>query len=181
MSKFTKHIWRAFGKVFYPHFHNDVFINSTILKYIFWQKICGINRSTPWPVHFTSKVIAPELIDNNSGMRAPGYAMGCYIDGRNRIIIEQGVIVGPKVSIISKNHNTEDYNQYSNDSPIILHKHCWLACGSTVLAGVELGEHTIVAAGAVVTKSFLQGNCILAGCPAKIIKTIPPYSGNGQV
>jgi len=39
---------------------------------------------------------------------------------------------------------------------------------------ITLGNHTIVAAGAVVTKSFPEGYCILAGNPAKIIKLIDP-------
>ena len=41
---------------------------------------------------------------------------------------------------------------------------------SVITAGVELGPRTIVAAGAVVTKSFPDGFCVLAGVPAKMIK-----------
>jgi len=43
------------------------------------------------------------------------------------------------------------------------------------LPEVELGEHTIVAAGAIVTKSFLEGNQIIGGVPAKVIKKINKY------
>ena len=43
---------------------------------------------------------------------------------------------------------------------------------SVILPGVELGNRTIVAAGTVVTKSFKQGNIVLGGVPAKIIKEI---------
>ena len=43
---------------------------------------------------------------------------------------------------------------------------------SVVTAGVELGTRTIVAVGAVVTKSFPEGYCILAGAPAKKIKEL---------
>lgn len=169
-------IWSLIGRLFYPHFKAKSYINSTLLKFVLWQKILGINRKTPWPVHFTSKVICSEKIQNDNGFRAPGYAIGCYIDGRNGIIIESGSIVGPKVSIISQNHNKSDYSRFDASNPIIIRKNSWLACGCTILAGVELGEHTIVAAGAVVTKSFLEGNCILAGNPAKKIKDIPPYN-----
>ena len=41
---------------------------------------------------------------------------------------------------------------------------------SIITAGVTLGPRTIVAAGAVVTKSFPEGFCILAGVPAKVVK-----------
>ena len=40
-----------------------------------------------------------------------------------------------------------------------------------MLAGVELGDHVIVGANSVVTKSF-KGNVVIAGCPAKIIRTL---------
>lgn len=43
---------------------------------------------------------------------------------------------------------------------------------SIITAGVELGPRTIVAAGAVVTKSFPDGFCVLAGVPAKKIKDL---------
>ena len=43
---------------------------------------------------------------------------------------------------------------------------------SIVTAGVTLGPRTIVAAGAVVTKSFPEGYCILAGVPAKVVKIL---------
>ncbi|MCQ2360729.1 MAG: acyltransferase [Paludibacteraceae bacterium] len=180
MSKFTKHIWRVFGKVFFPHFCNDSYINSTLLKFIFWQKILRINGSVPWPVHFTSKVIDAQKVDNDGGMRAPGYAMGCYIDGRGGITIEEGVLIGPKVSLISTNHNETDYSQYVTKGKIILHRHCWVATGATILSGVELGEHTIVAAGSVVTHSFTEGNCLIGGNPAVIIKKLEPYNGKAQ-
>ena len=45
---------------------------------------------------------------------------------------------------------------------------------SVVLGGVVLGDHIIVSAGSVVTKSFPHGYCIIGGVPAKVIKTIDP-------
>ncbi|MNL61911.1 putative acetyltransferase [compost metagenome] len=41
-----------------------------------------------------------------------------------------------------------------------------------VLPGVQLGEFTIVGAGAVVTKSFTEGYCVIAGNPARVIKSL---------
>ena len=41
-----------------------------------------------------------------------------------------------------------------------------------ILPGVTLGDNTIVGAGAVVTKSFPEGHCVIAGNPARKIKDI---------
>ncbi len=46
----------------------------------------------------------------------------------------------------------------------------WIGMNSMILPGVSLGPNTIVGAGSVVTKSFIDGNCIIAGNPARIIK-----------
>lgn len=165
-----KAVFQSFLRLFYPKFKNEQYFNKTLLKYIFWQKVLGINRSTPWPVHFTSQVKCPEKIKN--GTKAPGYSMGCYIDGRNGIVIEENVYVGPRVSIISMNHNKADMELYDKADPIIIRRNCWLATNAVILAGVELGEHTVVAAGAVVTKSFTEGHQMLAGNPAVVVKKL---------
>jgi len=52
--------------------------------------------------------------------------------------------------------------------------YCWIGMNATILPNVILGNHTIVAAGAVVTRSFPEGYCILAGNPARIIKQLDP-------
>jgi serine acetyltransferase len=43
-----------------------------------------------------------------------------------------------------------------------------------ILPGVTLGDHTAVAAGAVVNTSHPEGYCIVAGVPAKIVKRLDP-------
>jgi len=124
-------------------------------------------------VHFTSQIKCPEKIQR--GTKYPGYAKGCYVDGRNGIIFEENVLTGPHVSIISMNHDVLNFNTYLSGKPIIIRKNSWLSTGCIILPEIELGEHTIVAAGAVVTKSFTEGNQIIAGNPAQVIKKIEPY------
>ncbi|WFU75671.1 acyltransferase [Bradyrhizobium sp. CB2312] len=63
---------------------------------------------------------------------------------------------------------------YSHVSkPIVLGKGVWLGYRSTVLAGVTIGEGSVVGAGAVVTKD-VPPNSIAIGCPAK---TFPKSKG----
>lgn len=44
-------------------------------------------------------------------------------------------------------------NQHQPGKDIVLGKNCWIGMNSTVLPGVVLGDHTVVGAGSVVTKS----------------------------
>lgn len=156
-------------------FGSEHFPLRVLLKYFVMQKVLGLNRHVPWPVHWTSKVTVVEKIQR--GSRCPGMSHGCHIDGRNGIIFEDNVWIGPRVSIISMNHDVNDYSRYTPNLPVVIRRDCWLGANAIILPGVELGEHTVVAAGAIVTKSFPEGNQVLAGNPAKVIKKLGAYEG----
>jgi bifunctional N-acetylglucosamine-1-phosphate-uridyltransferase/glucosamine-1-phosphate-acetyltransferase GlmU-like protein len=140
-----------------------------IFKCGFSQKILRRNSHVSWPVNRTSEIKSPENID--PGSRAPGLSLCCYIDGRNGIRIGDNVWIGPRVSLISMNHDDKDYSKFVKDKPIIIGDNCLLTANSVILPGVELGANTIVASGAIVSKSFPEGNVVLGGIPAKVIKT----------
>lgn len=53
---------------------------------------------------------------------------------------------------------------------VILGRHVWIGQNVTILKGVNIGDNSILALGSVVTKSC-SSNCIMAGSPAKIVKT----------
>ena len=103
--------------------------------------------------------------------------MGCHIDGRNGIVFGKNVWVGPRVSIISMNHDVNNYHEYIEGGPVEIGDNCWLGANATVLPGVKLGGHTVVAAGSVVTRSFPEENQVLAGVPAVRVKRLDEYRG----
>jgi acetyltransferase-like isoleucine patch superfamily enzyme len=55
------------------------------------------------------------------------------------------------------------------EEPIVIGNDCWIGTRVIILPGVHLGNKCIVAAGAVVTRSF-PDNCIIGGVPAKLLK-----------
>jgi hypothetical protein len=162
-------ILRFFG----TPFSNRKFSPKTLLKAVFFQKFLRINSHVPWPVHPTSIIVEPKKIQR--GTRCPGLSMGCYLDGRNGILFGDNVWIGPRVSIISMNHDLQNFEKYIPAESIAIGENCWLAAGCIILPGVRLGNHVVVAAGAVVTQSFEENDIVLGGVPAKIIKRIGPY------
>lgn len=56
-----------------------------------------------------------------------------------------------------------------NDLPIVIEDGVWCGANVTILKGVTIGKDSIVAAGAVVTKSFPPYS-IIGGVPAKLLK-----------
>lgn len=88
------------------------------------------------------------------------------------ITIEDNVLIGPKVNLITENHplNPADRKALIT-KPIIIKKNAWIGAAATILPGVTIGENSIIAAGAVVSKD-VPDNVVAGGIPAKIIKTI---------
>ncbi len=89
------------------------------------------------------------------------------------ITIEDDVMIGPKVNLITENHPVNPLERKS----LILHsilikRNAWIGAGSTILPGITIGENAIVAAGALVNKN-VPDNTIVAGVPAKVIGAIP--------
>lgn len=78
--------------------------------------------------------------------------------------------------IILRNHDSHKVidtisNQIVNLSKDInIEKHVWIGQNCSILKGVTIGQDSIIALGAVVTKSC-GSNCILAGNPAKVVKS----------
>lgn len=138
---------------------------------LFAQKVLGINRNAYWPMHFTSHVSGIKRIRIGIGT-APGLSPGCYIQGRNGIEIGDYTVVGPNVGIISANHDPHCPSHHLDSGPIRIGRHCWIGMNAVILSEITLGDHTIVAAGAVVTHSFPEGYCIIGGVPARVIRTL---------
>jgi acetyltransferase-like isoleucine patch superfamily enzyme len=88
------------------------------------------------------------------------------------ITIEDGVLIAPKVSLLSEGHPIDPDNRHALvPKAIHIKKNAWIGAGVTVLQGVTIGENSVVAAGSVVSND-VPDNVIVGGTPAKIIKEI---------
>lgn len=88
------------------------------------------------------------------------------------IIIEDDVQIGPKVNLITENHPLDPNDRKSLDlGKIVIRRNAWLGAACTILPGVTIGENSVVAAGAVVTKD-VPDNTVVVGIPAKVVREI---------
>jgi acetyltransferase-like isoleucine patch superfamily enzyme len=146
--------------------------NKVNFNFWFLQKVLnfGGNKNAYWPVHWASQVF--DAYNIYVGVDSyPGIMKGCYIQGKGGIYIGDYTQIAPNVVIVSANHDVYDNRKHINE-PVKIGKYCWLGAGCKIMPGVELGDFTVVAAGAVVTKSFKLGYCVIAGVPAKLIKEL---------
>ncbi|MFB9211143.1 sugar O-acetyltransferase [Echinicola jeungdonensis] len=88
------------------------------------------------------------------------------------ITIEDGVLIAPKVSLLSEGHPISVEERHSLiPKPIHIKRNAWIGASATILQGVTIGENSVVAAGSIVSQD-VPDNTIVGGAPAKIIKKI---------
>ena len=97
----------------------------------------------------------------------------CTFMDRGGMILEDEVKIGPRVNLITENHDLDPTKRRTLISNrIVVKRNVWIGAAATILPGVTIGENAVVAAGAVVTRD-VPPNTIVAGVPAKVIKQIP--------
>ena len=88
----------------------------------------------------------------------------------NHVNLAQGI------TVTALNHNFEDSNKRIDEqgvstNPVTIEDDIWIGANAVILPGVTIGHHSVVAAGAVVTKD-VPPHSLVAGVPAKVIKQI---------
>ena len=88
------------------------------------------------------------------------------------ITIEDDVLIGPKVNLITENHPLDPADRQALLlKPIVIKRNAWIGAAATILPGVTIGENAVVAAGAVVSKD-VPANTVVGGIPARHIKNL---------
>ena len=113
-------------------------------------------------------------------------AVGDVVIGSHTRVGIGNVIIGPvtigshvnlaqHVTVTALNHNFSTSGmidtQGVSTAPVTISDDVWIGAGAVILPGVTIGEHVVVAAGSVVTKD-IPSHSVVAGVPAKVIKSI---------
>lgn len=97
---------------------------------------------------------------------------GCSFQDRGGIMVGDGTMIGMNVTIATLNHGLPlETRNTTFSSPVVIGNNVWIGSNATILPGVTIGDNSVVAAGAVVTKEVPE-NTVVAGVPAKVIKDI---------
>lgn len=133
--------------------------------------IFNANKNVKWPVSPKITVTHPKNIIFDINDLHIFHTYGTYFQAIDaKIIIGKGCWIAPNVGLITANHDINNLSKHTKGKDIKIGKNCWIGMNSVILPGVEIGDNTIIGAGSVVTKSFVEGNCIVAGNPAKLVK-----------
>lgn len=106
---------------------------------------------------------------------------GCTFMDRGGIILEDDVLIAPKVNLTTTSHLAHPLKRRTTiSSSITIKRNAWVGIGATILPGVTIGENSIVAASAVVA-SDVPANTVAAGVPAGFMKTIDAQSTSADM
>ena len=114
-------------------------------------------------------------------------AVGDVIIGDHTRVGLHNTIIGPVtigshvnlaqgITVTALNHNFNEAGKRIDEqgvstTPVTIGDDIWIGANAVILPGVSIGDHSVVAAGAVVTKD-IPPHSLVAGVPAKIIKEI---------
>jgi|LauGreDrversion4_2_1035121.scaffolds.fasta_scaffold67887_2 acetyltransferase-like isoleucine patch superfamily enzyme len=178
-----KNNWRKFKKIFGNFYfktllrkkHYLYISNSQLFINWIFQRIFRNQSYIPNSIHFTTNIQGYNNIIINGNPESIFISMavsaGCYftIFRNTTLTIGENTIWACNVCIQTGNHDFIDREKYTV-ADVKIGKNCWIGNSVTILAGVQLGDNVTVGANSVVTKSF-PSNCVIAGCPAKVIRT----------
>lgn len=119
--------------------------------------------------HWGGPIGAGMVMGSRSSIGAYSF-VGCS----GQLTIGDDVMIGPRLTLIAENHNFADVNesmnrQGVNNRGIVIGNDIWIGACVTILDGVTIGDHSIIAAGAVVTKD-VPPFAIVGGVPARVLK-----------
>jgi acetyltransferase-like isoleucine patch superfamily enzyme len=88
------------------------------------------------------------------------------------ITIEDNVLLGPRVNLVTESHPLDPEDRKALlAKPVTIKRGAWIGAAATILPGVTIGENAVVAAGSVVSRD-VPANTVVAGVPAKIVKSL---------
>ena len=97
----------------------------------------------------------------------------CHIVARDRIEIGVDCAISWDTQIMDTDiHKIYSGHQYINkDVPVMIGNHVWVCSGVKIGKGVQINDNTIIASGALITKSIETEDCVVTGMPTKMIRS----------
>lgn len=97
---------------------------------------------------------------------------GCRFQDQGGITIGDDCLIGHNAVLATLNHDLAPSRRADmHPAPIRLGRNVWLGSNVTILPGVSIGDESVVAAGAVVTKD-IPARSVAVGSPARVVRSV---------
>jgi len=96
---------------------------------------------------------------------------GASIYSCRRVEIGPNTLIGDQVSIFDSDFHQVEEGSTAREAPVKIGRNVWIGFRSIILAGVEIGDHSVIGAGSVVTRS-IPSRVLAAGNPATVVREL---------
>jgi acetyltransferase-like isoleucine patch superfamily enzyme len=97
--------------------------------------------------------------------------IGATVVATHRIEVGDNCLIGDLVAIFDSNHHPLEPSCPTRIAPVRLGVNVWVGRSATILPGVTVGDHAVIAAGSIVTED-VPTRTLVAGAPARPIRTL---------
>jgi acetyltransferase-like isoleucine patch superfamily enzyme len=149
---------------------NETMTAVKLRRHLF-DRILGRRHKNLW-IHSYAFIEDPQGLVMGDGV---SINRDCNLSCGGRLTIGNDVAIGHSTTILTADHGFDDPStpikyQPLKLRPVKIGDNVWIGARAIILSGVTLPRGTIVAAGAIVTRSVEEENCTIAGVPARIVK-----------
>lgn len=99
------------------------------------------------------------------------FARGAKVLAQHSIEIGDDVRVGEYAAVMDSDHHAVEEGRPTRMAPVRIGDNVWIGRGATIMPGVVIGDHSVVAAGSVVTHD-VPPRTLVAGVPARVVRQI---------
>lgn len=118
-----------------------------------WKNVCLVVIRAVMPLFYDRRYLRGAMFDQ----ARIGWIWALHGVWQQKILGFDRAVPWPMFFRIS------DPDLQAEGKPVRIGRKCWIGMNAVILPGVTLGDHTVVGAGAVVSRSFPEGHCIVAG------------------
>ena len=96
---------------------------------------------------------------------------GATVVANHRIVVGNDCLIGDLAAIFDSDYHSMEPSRPTRIAPVCLGANVWVGRSATILPGVTIGDHAVIAAGSVVTRD-VPARTFVAGVPARPIRTL---------
>ena len=123
----------------------------------------GVRIETPFYTDFGKNITIGNRVFINAG---------CKSQNQGGIVIGDDALIGPNTVLATLDHDLDpEKRPILHPAPICIGRRVWIGAGVVITKGVTIGDNSVIAAGAVVTRD-IPANVIAAGVPAKVLREL---------
>ena len=175
----SSHLFRVFISQLYRKEFNSFGANSLLGKKMKFRGLEYVNVGKKTSIGDGGVLTCYKVVNDPVLVIGNNVSIGddSHITCSNKMIIEDNVLIGKKVTITDNSHGEsgellsciapKDRNIYSKGS-VIIRNNVWIGDKASIMPGVVIGKNSIIGANSVVTKDIPE-NSIAVGVPARII------------